>query len=219
MPSVQAAHARNYELSLSEEFTSWMVATLRQQFVRVLRIHVSGDFYSHDYVRKWYQIAAAAPEVRMLAYTRSWRDDALLPSLVKFGKLDNVRLWWSQDRETGPAPLVSGIKRAYMAMNDSDAATAPVDVDLVFRNNPDTVMKRTPVGTQVCPPENGVPTKSRITCSLCGICWRGDRKSEWESQLRSLMDNHTACEITAPAIQGRKRRADTAKKSQRGNST
>jgi hypothetical protein len=150
-----------------------MRGLLREDFVRVLRIHVSGDFYSAAYVSKWHKIIAATPDVSFFAYTRSWRDPKILPGLVELGRLPNMQLWWSLDMATGPAPKYAHIRQAYMAMNDLDAQNVPASCDLVFRVNPKTVMKNTN-GVLVCPEENMITPN--MTCSKCKLCWRPKRK-------------------------------------------
>lgn len=187
MPTVEASHARNYRFSQQPEFVAWMVGVIAAQFVRVMRVHVSGDFYDVEYTRKWLHIIRQTPHVQFFAYTRSWRRDELLPELIQISQEANVHLWWSIDRESGPAPIVRGIRRAYMAINDVDASLAPDDCDLVFRDKPQTVMK-TANGIQVCPPENGVKLANKITCSRCGICWHA-KLSQWEYDLLPHMDD------------------------------
>lgn len=182
--NVKRAHHRNWNFSKTNEFAEWMLATLLAQDIRVMRVHVSGDFYDPDYVRKWVVIAKQRRQTRFFAYTRSWQEEAQFPELVRFSQLPNVALWWSIDRATGPAPLVRGVRRAYMAIDDIDARLAPNDCDLVFRDQQRTPMKKAH-GIQVCPPENGVPTQVKLTCSRCGICWN-DGSIRWEKELLSL---------------------------------
>jgi hypothetical protein len=186
MPNVNAAHVRNYTFSKTPGFADWVVATLTSNFVRVVRVHVAGDFYDVEYVRKWLDIVRRCRRQQFFAYTRSWIIPEMFPELVQLANEPNFRLWWSIDRATGPAPLIRGIRRAYMAIDDIDAENAPDDCDLVFRDHPDTVMKKAN-GIQVCPPENGVSTSLKITCSRCGICWR-PKSPRWESLL-SFFDN------------------------------
>jgi len=196
MRNVKQSHMRNYLFSLTDEFATWTIATIVSLYIRVVRIHVGGDFYSVEYVEKWIEIAEACPKTRFFAYTRSWRDEECLPALIRLAALPNVELWWSMDRETGSAPLIRGIRRAYLAVNDIDAKHAPDDCDLVFRDEDDTVMKKAN-GVQVCPVENGVKTKVPITCSSCGICWnKADTK--WEGALSPYLEaDH---EILAPEV-------------------
>ncbi len=194
MSNVKDVHIRNFQFSQSADFVDWMIHALAASFVRVLRVHVSGDFYDVNYVRKWLQIVQQSPRQQFFAYTRSWRIDEMLPELVKLGAEPNFQLWWSIDLETGPAPLIRGVRRAYMAISDVDAEHAPDDCDLVFRDRSGTVMKKAN-GMQVCPPENGVTTQTRITCSKCGICWNR-RDTQWEADLLPYME--TSQELNAP---------------------
>lgn len=197
MPNVNASHIRNFEFSKSPGFADWMVATVAANFVRVMRVHVSGDFYDVEYVRKWLSIVRRCRRQQFFAYTRSWRLDEMFPELIQLANEPNFRLWWSIDRETGPAPLIRGIRRAYMAIDDVDAANAPDDCDLVFRDQPDTIMKKAN-GIQVCPPENGVKTQSKITCSRCGICWR-PKSPRWESLVSFFDDDDVTLELPQAA--------------------
>lgn len=182
---VDRAYTRNYEYSLTDQFVDWMLNELTYRMVNTVRIHVAGDFYSIEYIDKWINIIESAKRCTFFAYTRSWRKDEMLPALIRLSKLPNMELWWSIDRETGPAPTIRGVRRAYMAINDVDASLAPSDCDIVFRDKPTTVMKKAN-GVQVCPNENCVPVKNKITCSRCGICY-GKAIPNWEQQLASRM--------------------------------
>lgn len=185
MPNVNTTHKNNFKFSQTPDFQNWMRQQLVTTYVRVMRIHVAGDFYNGEYVRKWYEIVSRSPKILFFAYTRSWRVEEILPELVKLGALPNIQLWWSIDRLTGPAPLIRGIRRAYMAIDNVDANNAPNDCDLVFRDKPSTIMKKAN-GVQVCPTENGVTTQIPITCSNCGICWN-QRKVHWETALSPFL--------------------------------
>lgn len=176
--NVQDSQARNLELTKRDDFTHLMTADILYRQAEIIRVHVAGDFYSPEYIDKWCEIASRNPRVRFFAYTRSWRVEECLPNLIQLRNCDNFSLWWSVDRETGTPPFVSGVRRAYMAINDADARTAPDDCDLVFRVNTGTVMKKAN-SVQVCPVENGVPTQVKMTCSRCGICWK-PKTPQWE---------------------------------------
>ena len=183
MQNVKESYARNFEFASNSEFVPWAVAAIQAAFSQVVRIHVSGDFKDVEYTRKWQKIVAALPDVTFFAYTRSWRIEEILPELLHLHSYPNMRLWWSVDRATGPAPRIQGIRHAYMAISDADARIAPPDCDLVFRDKPDSVMKKAGGGKiLVCPTENGVKTQVPITCSRCQICWR-ESNSRWEEAL------------------------------------
>ena len=196
MPKVAQSHLDNYVFSLGDQFVPWMIKALKDNYVRIMRVHVSGDFYHLDYVRKWLDIVRQSRNQQFFAYTRSWREEPMLQELVKLSREDNFELWWSMDLETGQAPYVSGIRRAYMAIDDVDAKNAPPDCDLVFRDKPKTKMIKAN-GVAVCPVENGNKTQRKITCSTCGLCWRS-RLPRWEDHTLSYVDNTRA--IDAPTL-------------------
>lgn len=191
-PSVQTAYRRNKAMADKPWFADWMTAELKHRMVRIVRIHVSGDFYSVEYTRKWHTIVAACPDARFFAYTRSWAVDAMLHDLIQLSRFPNMALWWSVDRLSGPAPAIRGIRKAYMAIDDADAMNAPNDCDLIFRDRRSTRMKRGN-GVLVCPHENGVKTQVRINCSKCGICWKTDKAPRWEAAYDEI-----AAELLAP---------------------
>jgi len=65
-----------------------------------LRIHTSGDFYSAEYVDRWWLAACLRPDVRFWAYTRSFAVPEILPALERLRSLPNVQLFASVDRST-----------------------------------------------------------------------------------------------------------------------
>jgi hypothetical protein len=201
MSSVKAGYQFNLDFSRTDNFSPWFIRELVRNDVRTLRIHVSGDFYDLAYIAKWQEIVEASKHVQFFAYTRSWRIAELLPALRSLGNLPNMSLWWSEDRQTGEAPLDKSIRRAYLAINDPDAATAPAGCDLVFRDKPNSVLKRAN-GVLVCPVENGVTHASGFhhLCSTCRLCFTG-KTSVGMQQLLSA----AAVELSAPrAIKKRK---------------
>jgi len=197
--NVLRAHDRNYQFSTTSQFSGWMTGELVRNSVRVLRVHVAGDFYDVDYTRKWLEIVRHSGRVTFFAYTRSWRDDAILPELIALSELPNFVMWFSLDRETGPAPLVETVRTAYMAIDDMDADVAPDDCDLVFRDikRRRVPMKYTASGVLVCPAENGVQGKHKHNCSSCGVCWNRSRKPDWRTALLPFME-HDGISIDVP---------------------
>lgn len=71
-PVVVKARKRNLRLSLRDNFADLIIADLkRMRAVNTIRIHDAGDFYSQEYLNKWFTIAKALPELTFYAYTKS----------------------------------------------------------------------------------------------------------------------------------------------------
>lgn len=170
MPANQRKFAYNLRATRRRDFVARVVDELDRREVRILRIHVAGDFYSAAYARRWLQIAQRRPGVVFLAYTRSWRIPEIRRVLRTLGKLPNVRLWYSTDVDSGPAPKDARIRHAFMARNDTELLQTPSRTHLAFRDHPRTVRKKIH-GIQICPVENGVETQRPITCSSCQLCF------------------------------------------------
>ena len=172
-PTVAAMYRRNRRASRRRDFVRRIVAFLIAHRVRVVRVHVGGDFYSTRYARKWLAIMGRSPRVAFYFYTRSWRVPAIKAVIDDMAALPNCVAWYSCDRDTGvPADVPPGVRLAWLAVAADDAA--PVAVDLVFRVRP---LRRHPVapgGPPVCPAEDGVPRARRVTCVVCGHCWHPD---------------------------------------------
>ena len=170
-PSIRGLYARNRERAAGPDFVDDVAAEIRAKFVRVVRIHGSGDFDSPGYVRKWAEVARRRPGTTFYAYTRSWRVPAVREALRPFARMKNVRLWYSADRDSGPPPRDAGVRIAWMLGAGDDPASVPRRADLAFRAGGDGPLKRAN-GALVCPYEQGVPLKApRITCDRCGICF------------------------------------------------
>jgi hypothetical protein len=169
MPSVKRSQQRNWEASQLGDFVEHMTEEIRKRKCRVIRIHVAGDYYSAEYVRKWHQIVKACPDVIFFTYTRSWRVPEIDKELRNYVKLRNLRMWYSVDQETGyPKRVSKRVRLAYMsvALHDVPAHKS----DLVFRDyGGRAVVQKRMNGVLVCPPENGA---TDVTCEKCGVCWR-----------------------------------------------
>lgn len=177
--STQDAHARNYRLSLSESFVHGVICELLEKRADIVRIHASGDFYSREYVEKWVEIVRKLPLVTFYGYTRSWRpteenDEQLIASLFELSCLSNVYLWLSCDRQTGAPPRWWQSPRAYLSGSDDDMPSYPVE--LIFRDDHSTRMKKGGVNQAlVCPFEQGFP-RQHLSCQKCALCFDSSRK-------------------------------------------
>ncbi len=173
-PSVKESYDNNMEW-ISDNGLDSFINKINSELIGFrgdYRIHVSGDFYSVDYIYAWIKICESNPQVKFWGYTRSWRDAEKRKALKRLEKLSNVSLWASVDRETARPGRLVGWKRAYLSIDDSDVPK--FKVDLVFRNN-GSIKWKNPVikigGYQVCPLETGRKSyKGKVTCSTCRIC-------------------------------------------------
>ena len=177
-------HRHNHELSLLPRFAGAMIAEVRRGMVRVVRVHTSGDFYDAAYARKWAEVARACPGTAFFAYTRSWRRPEFLDELIALAALPNVSLWFSTDRDSGPAPAVPRVRHAYLLGPGEDEAGVPADANLVFRvprprrpGHPIEYARpaKRAHGVLVCPKEQGIARQVELTCTSCRICF-SDRR-------------------------------------------
>lgn len=153
--------------SLRDDFVERMTAEIRAAGVLVLRLHVAGDFYGAEYVRKWVAIVKRSPRVRFFGYTRSWRIPALLPALEELAASSAMRLWYSADEESGvPTSVPPTVRIAYL---QTSAHPPPQGVDLVFRP---TRLRKLPASPLVCEHETPLGKHSGVTCGSCGRCFR-----------------------------------------------
>ena len=96
-PNCRLAYSRNLLLTWNtRRFVSSMLRSIPKN-LPVLRIHVSGDFYSVEYIDPWRHIAEKRPQTAFWAYTRSWTVPNLLPALEALRKVANVHLFASVD--------------------------------------------------------------------------------------------------------------------------
>ena len=164
-PTVQAAHWQNLERAEHARFVPRLVDYLAWQNIQCVRIHVSGDFYSARYVRKWLAVVRQSPHITFYAYTRSWRVPRLRKALLELAACPNFSLWLSSDSSLPRPPVWPGCRTCYLSQRDEDLPGYPVD--LVFRDQPQSVRKHLG-GALVCPAENGV---TEMTCDRCRLCW------------------------------------------------
>lgn len=137
---------------------------------KILRIHVSGDFTSVDYIRNWYLRLAGRPDVRAFAYTRSWRVPELLPALQELHRTPNLQLFASMDKSTIELPPF-GWRRAWMA---DDERLSIIDVEQernhTVYNHADATEVADIIGmSYTCPEQTG----HKASCAECRYCIDG----------------------------------------------
>lgn len=157
----------NFQQSLRDDFVERMLAELRASGALVLRLHVAGDFYDADYVRRWVAIIKRSPRVRFYGYTRSWRVASIVPALEELASCRAMRLWYSADEATGvPAAMPPTVRTAFL---QTSADPPPQGVDLVFRP---ARLRQLPASSLVCDHETPVGKQSGVTCGSCTRCFR-----------------------------------------------
>ena len=158
----------NLTAATNDDFADRVAAEIRRRGVHTLRVHVSGDFFSPLYVARWVSIAWRSPRTTLYGYTRSWRDPAVGEALAEFASLENVRLWYSVDSETGlPTVIPNGVRVAYLQADESDTPSGGV----VFRVRElrRARTERFPLRL-VCPTERESDQGDRATCTSCRRC-------------------------------------------------
>ena len=104
--AAKAKRIRNLKFSGLHSFVPNMIKELKESGVTKCRIHESGDFYNPEYVDKWVDIATACPEIKFLAFTKSF--------LLDFSKMpSNVVIGWSVD-DTTTLNVPKGRFQAYL---------------------------------------------------------------------------------------------------------
>ena len=108
-PSALKSRESNYKESKKKDFVDNMVAELRKNKTKIVRIHESGDFYSQSYLDSWIVICKICKDIKFLAFTKSFYLD--------FSKVpDNVAIYWSVDSTTVMQP--SAIRPRAMTVED-----------------------------------------------------------------------------------------------------
>ena len=165
--SVKRRLAWNRQQSRRSDFVERMIAEIRSSGVLVLRLHVAGDFYDAEYVRKWLTIVKRSPRARFYGYTRSWRIASIAPALEKLAACSAMRLWYSVDDESGvPATVPTAVRIAHL---QTTSIMPPSGVDLVFRPQRLRTLPELPI---VCDSETVSGKQQSVTCGSCGRCFR-----------------------------------------------
>ena len=84
-PKVLQYRERMLERSKQDSFTQEVIDEI-QQFkkpIEAVRLHSSGEFYSQDYINKWFTIAKQLPKQKFYAFTKRKKD-------FDFSKLESL---------------------------------------------------------------------------------------------------------------------------------
>ena len=94
-PAAANAYRRNLASARRRDFVRRVRAFLLLHDVRVVRVHVGGDFFSARYADRWLRIMRRSPRTRFYFYTRSWRVPAIKAVIDRMSTLANSRVWYS----------------------------------------------------------------------------------------------------------------------------
>lgn len=92
--AIEIAAQKRYKLSLSDEFIEVITEEILRRKFPWIRLHVIGDFYSEEYVRKWMKIAENCP--RVVFRTTTKRRD-LKDAILELHSLPNFHIRESLD--------------------------------------------------------------------------------------------------------------------------
>jgi hypothetical protein len=92
---------------------------------KIIRIHVSGDFFNQKYFNAWARIANNNPHILFYAYTKSlkyWIDYALpIPN--------NLKLTASWDNSNSYVITMKNLKYAKVVFSEEEAAELGLEID------------------------------------------------------------------------------------------
>ena len=139
-PNVLPAQESRYQASLEDNFVDRVCAEIsrvRKSF-SFFRVHASaGEFYSQEYVDKWYSIAKRNPDTVFYAYTKrvkdfNFEDLSSLPNFVLINSLQYKRLNYGPISKAPKgsficpdqrgAKIVCGVDCTYCMSKDAETA-------------------------------------------------------------------------------------------------
>jgi len=138
-PMVQNKHNQNWFATKEPNFVELMTKEIqvkaktakRQNKQLVIRIHDAGDFYSLEYLLKWFHIVLQFPEVQFYCYTKSVslfkrlnRTPVNLLVNYSFGGLLDGLIDTDTDRHVHIFKDVESLVRAGYTQNDADDSLA-----------------------------------------------------------------------------------------------
>ena len=161
-PSVLPRRFRHLQESQQQEFEEKMIEELHRQAQRktktgkqkfqYVRIHESGDFYSQAYVDKWARIAKACPDLKFLAYTKSYLYD-----FTELQSLPNVTIRMSLDSTSKQKAFQTSMPKAYVRTEET------------IQKLPQTTDKRQTIQCNV-----------GMKCHECRLCWTSNKDVAFE---------------------------------------
>lgn len=131
-PSVRSSRWHNFELlkpirNNSDAMAQLILSSL-DPLAKIVRIHVSGDFFNNAYFLAWIKVAQSRPETTFYAYTKS------LISVYTFADLipDNFILtlsYGSKHDDLINSAVLSRFKTAQVVLSETEAEIMGLEID------------------------------------------------------------------------------------------
>lgn len=116
-PKALEYRTRMLERSKDDSFVTDMVHEIKtfKKPIEAIRVHESGEFYSQQYIDKWYLIALQLPKFKFYAFTKRKKDFdfSLIESLDNFVIIDSLKF---KGLNYGPYEDMLKIKTQHGAM-------------------------------------------------------------------------------------------------------
>ena len=107
-----------------EELVNLICGSIPQD-AKIIRVHVSGDFYKENYFVAWMLVAAMFPNITFYAYTKS------IPTYLKFRNLvpANFRITASMGSKHDDLILANNLNRSVVVKSEAEAAALGLEID------------------------------------------------------------------------------------------
>ena len=127
-PAVLPSRERNLESSKTNEFMCEVIDLLKRRKNKLVRIHESGDFYSKNYISRWFTIASELTDYVFYAYTK--RTDLFTRDVLSL-KPKNFGLLYSVDGLDKVEELPKGFDKIARVSSTETNCPAQSDKDVL----------------------------------------------------------------------------------------
>jgi hypothetical protein len=125
-PSVRTSRWGNFELlkaAKTREGMAQLIAASLPKKAKIVRVHVSGDYFSEAYFLAWMDVARVRPDVRFYSYTKSINTWRRLQEFIPDNLILTASLGGRYDASTG------GLKTAKVVFAEEQAAALGLEID------------------------------------------------------------------------------------------
>jgi len=100
----------------TEAFADAMIKEIKERKLKKVRLHESGDFYTQSYINAWVKIIKACPDVKFLAYTKSYRKKGKHFNFSELKALPNLSLFASTDYDAKIEEAPEDLPKAHLVL-------------------------------------------------------------------------------------------------------